>query len=148
MDRRIGDLPSLQMIILTFQLLIFKEKNTKQTTNTRDLQPKFWNIILGNSWSFWVLRHPSGEISCTIVAVSTRAQRTNVANGNRWIMLCYWLAMAPKMDVTGIESWDKIDFPHQIGGFLFFFSDQGFLRIGHVSRVVVGSNMFPTCSVP
>ena len=55
-----------------------------------------------------------GEISCTIAAVSTRAPRANVANGNRWIMLCCWLAMVPKMDVTGIRVWDTIDFPHKV----------------------------------
>lgn len=112
--------------------------NTKQTTNGRDLQPQFWNILVppeinmslkkrGNYISptidfqnktrgFWgpLSRDTvEGEISCTIAAVSTRAQRTHVANGNRWIMLCCWLAMVPNMDVTGIRVWDTHRFSSQ-----------------------------------
>ena len=58
----------------------------------------------------------------------------NVANGNRWIMLCCWLAMVPKMDVTGIRVWDTIDFPHKGKGnpspreVEMFRLEQGFFR--------------------
>lgn len=139
MGCRIGDMPSLHMIILTFQLLIFRgtTPNKQQTVGTCNhnsgtywcTPPKLTSRLKReeitspnngfseqNSWVFgsFESRRREGEISCTIAAVSTRAQRTNVANGNRWIMLCCWLAMVPKMDVTGIRVWHTIDFPYKV----------------------------------
>lgn len=138
MGCRIGDMPSLHTIILTFQLLIFRDTtpNKQQTLGTcnhnsgtywyppkftcvlkREKQLHLLTIDFQNKIS-WILgsfesRHREGEISCTIAAVSTRARRTHVANGNRWIMLCCWLAMVPKMDVTGIRVWDTHRFSSQ-----------------------------------
>lgn len=137
MGCRIGDMPSLHTIILTFQLLIFRGTTNKQQTvgtcnhnsGTYWYPPKLTCLLKReevtspndrfseqNSWIWGSFepRHREGEISCTIAAVSTRAQSTNVANGNRWIMLCCWLAMVLKMDVTGIRVWDTIDFPHKV----------------------------------